>query len=196
MRGRPYFLKKSTLDLNGYRICKKYLTVTRTPIPVSGFFPLTTTTPAMVSQQMNPDRSLKTAVARVNGERQATRLKPASPGTSSYAEARGRVEAEMLYDMVKAIGKSIESSVPDKWLWKKKYHVKIIDGSSAKMPDTPENQTEYPQPNTQAMGIGFPITRFAATISLTTGLVLDFANGAWRQRNRGTRTCPTNGGCF
>ena len=41
------------------------------------------------------------------------------------------------------------------------------------MPDTPENQCDYPQPDTQKPGLGFPLARIAAVFSLACGAVLD-----------------------
>ena len=41
------------------------------------------------------------------------------------------------------------------------------------MPDTPENQAEYPQPVAQKPGLGFPLARIAAVFSLACGAVLD-----------------------
>ena len=41
------------------------------------------------------------------------------------------------------------------------------------MPDTAANQQAYPQLYNQAPGVGFPIARIAAIISLSCGAVLD-----------------------
>src|SRR6516165_6602277 len=41
------------------------------------------------------------------------------------------------------------------------------------MPDTASNQAEYPQPDTQKPGLGFPLARIAAIFSLACGTVLD-----------------------
>jgi Transposase DDE domain len=41
------------------------------------------------------------------------------------------------------------------------------------MPDTPQNQSEYPQPVCQKPGLGFPLARIAAIFSLACGAVLD-----------------------
>src|SRR2546429_4358322 len=41
------------------------------------------------------------------------------------------------------------------------------------MPDTRENQRDYPQPDTQKPGLGFPLARIAAVFSLACGAVLD-----------------------
>src|SRR5437879_2797919 len=41
------------------------------------------------------------------------------------------------------------------------------------MPDTPENQAAYPQPNTQKRGLGFPLARIGVVFSFACGAVLD-----------------------
>jgi hypothetical protein len=51
--------------------------------------------------------------------------------------------------------------------------VLIIDGSSVSMPDTPANQAAYPQPVRQKPGCGFPVARFAALASWSTGVVVE-----------------------
>ena len=45
------------------------------------------------------------------------------------------------------------------------------------MPDTPDNQAQYPQPNSQAPGVGFPLARLVGVICLSTGAVVDAAIG-------------------
>ena len=47
------------------------------------------------------------------------------------------------------------------------------------MPDTQENQSEYPQHFRQKPGCGFPIARIVVLLSLATGAALDFAAAPW-----------------
>ncbi len=58
--------------------------------------------------------------------------------------------------------------------------VKIIDGSTVTMPDTPENQAAYPQLKTQKPGLGFPIARLLVVFSLAVGTVLEAAIGPYQ----------------
>jgi hypothetical protein len=51
--------------------------------------------------------------------------------------------------------------------------VYVYDGSSVTMPDTPANQAEYPQPDTQKPGLGFPLARLGAVFSLACGAVVE-----------------------
>ena len=45
------------------------------------------------------------------------------------------------------------------------------------IPDTPQNQAIYPQPSTQALGVGFPLARLVMVICLATGAALDVTIG-------------------
>lgn len=51
-------------------------------------------------------------------------------------------------------------------------NVKVIDGSTVSMPDTVENQKEYPQPSSQKLGCGFPIAKIGVIFSLVTGAAI------------------------
>ena len=53
------------------------------------------------------------------------------------------------------------------------------------MPDTPRNQAAFPQPKSQAKGIGFPVVRMVAIIALATGVVLDLATGPYAGKETG-----------
>jgi hypothetical protein len=49
----------------------------------------------------------------------------------------------------------------------------MFDGTTVSMPDTPQNQKAYPQNVVQSSGLGFPIARIGAIVSLSCGAVLD-----------------------
>ena len=48
-----------------------------------------------------------------------------------------------------------------------------FDGTTVTMPDTPENQADYPQVYNQKPGLGFPIARLGALTSLSCGAVVN-----------------------
>jgi hypothetical protein len=60
-----------------------------------------------------------------------------------------------------------------------------VDGSTITMPDTPENQAEYPQVPGQRPGCGFPIARIVVVFSLAVGTVLDAAIGKYQGKQTG-----------
>ncbi|NET52085.1 MAG: IS4 family transposase [Merismopedia sp. SIO2A8] len=51
--------------------------------------------------------------------------------------------------------------------------VKVCDGSSVTLSDTPANQHAYPQPSNQAPGCGFPMMKILVVFSLATGALLE-----------------------
>ncbi len=62
--------------------------------------------------------------------------------------------------------------------------IKVVDGTTVTMPDTPENQTTFPQQSTQKPGLGFPICRIVAVTCLASGALLNGAFG--RYQGKGT----------
>ena len=61
----------------------------------------------------------------------------------------------------------------------------MVDGTTASMPDTPENQKEYPQPVPQKPGLGFPMARLVAILSLNCAAVLGLAIGPYAGKQSG-----------
>ena len=66
----------------------------------------------------------------------------------------------------------------DSWRWLGRT-VKLFDGSTVSMPDTPKNQAAYPQSRAQASGVGFPLARIGVLFSLSVGTVLDLGIHRW-----------------
>ena len=99
-----------------------------------------------------------------------------STGTSAYCNARTRLPEGPIYELVKATGNSIsgEARKRDRFFGRE---VKVVDGSSVQLPDTEENQAAYPQPSGQAEGCGFPVMYICVLMSLSTGTILDIADG-------------------
>jgi hypothetical protein len=56
--------------------------------------------------------------------------------------------------------------------------VKVVDASTTQLADTPKNQRRYPQPSAQKPGCGFPVLRFVALFSLTSGAILHVILGS------------------
>ena len=56
-----------------------------------------------------------------------------------------------------------EREVEAQWLWHGR-HVYLVDGTTVSMPDTPDNQREYPSSPEQPKGIGFPIARLVVLL--------------------------------
>src|SRR5215471_9980255 len=125
-----------------------------------------------LGQVLSADHSCRAAVARLLAHRLARGQSPCSPETGAYCQARQRLPESFFADVARHTGQALDAQVDPQWLWKRR-RVHIYDGSSVSMPDTPKNQAEYPQPDTQKPGLGFPLARIAAIFSLACGAVLD-----------------------
>ena len=150
----------------------------------SVFFPPPITLWGFLSQVLNEDQSLQGAVARLIAFSLAKGQQPPSANTAAYSNARGRLPLEVPLGLARQTGQDLEAEVPEDWLWRGR-HVKLMDGSTVSMPDTPENQAAYPQPRSQKAGVGFPIARLVAIISCSTGALLDLALGTYRGKGTG-----------
>ncbi len=124
------------------------------------------------------------AVSRILAERVAKGQSPCSPQTTCYCQARRRLPEDALAPLTRHAGQELDRAAPDAWLWKGR-HVAIVDGSTAEMTDTPENQAEYPQSRSQRPGLGFPMLRLVVLISLAVGTVLECAVGPCRGKKTG-----------
>lgn len=127
-----------------------------------------------LSQSLSQDKSLNEAVSRILANRVATGLPACSASSCGYAKARQRFPLSVMKRMAKEIGRNVHNSASDAWHWRGR-EVFLADGTSLTMPDTIENQLVYPQVKTRPQGLGFPIMRAVALISLATGSVVDMA---------------------
>jgi hypothetical protein len=137
-----------------------------------------------LSQVLDPDHSCRAAVARVIVWLAIHDRKPCSEYTGTYCDARLRLPLEVVVRLVRQTGREVEGRATTDWLWKGR-RVLLVDGTTASMPDTPRNQAVFPQPSSQAQGLGFPLVRMVAIIALATGVVLDLAMGPHQGKETG-----------
>jgi hypothetical protein len=137
-----------------------------------------------LSQVIDTDHSCRSAVARLIVWLAVNRRKPCAPDTSSYCEARQRLPEGVIARLVREAARLTDGRVSDEWLWNGR-RVTLVDGTTASMPDTLANQKEYPQSNAQGIGLGFPLVRLVALISLATGVVRDLALGPYQGKETG-----------
>ena len=147
------------------------------------FSPLITLS-AFLSQVISSDQSCQNAVAKVIAERVAQGEAPCSSNNKSYCKARMRLPESLVRRLVRETGRLLHLKSEEGWKWKGR-SVKLVDGTTVSMPDTPENQETYPQPEGQKPGVGFPIARLVAIISLSCGAVLDVAIGPYQGKETG-----------
>lgn len=131
------------------------------------------------------EASCQAAVARVVSYCQQQGLAPPTEDTGDYCRARAKLSEAALRDLSCEVAEELEQAAEPSWLWKDKHHAKLIDGFTFTMPDTPKNQAAYPQPKTQKPGVGLPIARAVAIVSLATACVMDLAMGPYKGKETG-----------
>jgi hypothetical protein len=129
---------------------------------------------AFLSQVFSEDASCARAVARVQEWMRSKKLPVPSACTSSYSTARKELPMEMLQEVNRSLCGQLDRNLSGDDLWRG-FRVKAVDGTSAQMPDTPDNQQEYPQPESQAPGCGFPVIKLVGLIDLSHGGLRDFS---------------------
>jgi len=137
-----------------------------------------------LSQVLDADHSCRQAVARLLAWRTVQGLAPCSPDTSAYCKARQRLPAGVLAQLTRTTGQQLVDEAPTEWRWQGR-RVLLADGTTVAMPDTPDNQRDFPQPATQRPGLGFPIARLVVVFSLAVGTVLDAALGRYQGKATG-----------
>jgi hypothetical protein len=139
-------------------------------------FPPTETLSMFLAQALSADRSCQKAVNETAIKRLAGGLAGCSTRTGAYCQARKRLPTEMVSALVHRTGQLITEQAPNAWHYQN-HPVRLVDGTTVSMLDTPANQESFPQPNSQKPGLGFPLSRVVALICLGSGAVLNAAIG-------------------
>ncbi len=147
------------------------------------FDPVTTLW-GFLSQVFSADGSCQEAVDRVNAQRVADGLPAASSDTSSYCQARLRLPEAVVTELARRSGRELDDEADPAWRWHG-WRVRIVDGTTVSLPDTPENQRDFPQPSSQPPGLGFPQARLLVVFSLAVGTVLEAVLGRCEGKHTG-----------
>ena len=139
-------------------------------------YPPTVALSMFMRQALESDGSCQKAVNGWAAQRAVDGLRPCSVRTGGFCRARQRLPLEMVSTLTRETGRLLHEKALAQWLWRGRA-VKLVDGTGISMPDTPENQALYPQPSTQASGVGFPLARLVMVICLASGAALDAAIG-------------------
>lgn len=144
-----------------------------------------------LSQVFSADHSCRETVARLNAWRTCRNKPRGSSGTGRYCTMRDRLSEAGCQRLVETTARQIDEAAPNDWRWLG-HRVRVVDGATVTMPDTPENQQEYPQPSEQKAGCGQPILRLVVLFSLTTGVALRAAMAACQGKQTGENTLFRN----
>lgn len=124
------------------------------------------------------------AVADIATYCQQRGLPVPSGDTGDYCRARAKLDPAALRRLVRQSAEALERQAQPEWSWHG-LHPKLVDGFTFTMLDTPANQQVFPQAKTQAPGVGLPIARACAILSLTTAAIQDLAIGPYAGKQTG-----------
>jgi len=85
---------------------------------------------------------------------------------------------------VSQAARQLDQQALEPWLWHGRA-AKLVDGFTFTMLDTADNQEEFPQAKTQRPGVGLPLARACAVISLATATIHDLAVGPYAGKETG-----------
>jgi hypothetical protein len=162
---------------------------------------------ALVSQALFKDaqRTLTAAVTRIAAWWASQGRVVSDTNTGAYSRARHKIPAELIAWLTREIAKRCEvsedlanpmsidqaerSQTPETLAEVRSEplpgRLLFADGFTVDAADTAENQAEYPQNPAQKEGLGFPILRGVALLSMATGLLIDAAFGAYSGKGSG-----------
>ncbi len=142
-------------------------------------YPPLVTLRLFLQQVLDADKTCKQTVFQYQSECIAKSKPIPSGNTAAYCKARHRIPTDLISNLAKYLGDSLYSSAKEALRWYGR-SVKLVDGSTVSMPDTPENQKAYPQNSEQKAGLGYPIARILSINCLSTGAILDLNIGTYK----------------
>jgi len=143
-------------------------------------WPLRLTFWTFLAQLLCPGSSCRSAVRQAQAQARLERRPVPAEDTSAYCQARARLPLELLQELIRRVGGSLQQRVPELARWCGRV-VKVADGTTLTTEDTSANQKAFAQPKTQKKGCGFPLVRLVALFSLASGALLGFATGNYLQ---------------
>jgi hypothetical protein len=138
-----------------------------------------------LSQILSATQSCGEALKKAQMWLSSSNKKKLSSSTSGYCQARSRLSPDYLETVDHQVRNELKTKgrIPSGHLWCGR-PVKVVDGTSVSMPDTPENQELYPQPKGQKKGCGFPVMRLVVSFCLATGILLSCRKGSLHVHER------------
>lgn len=136
-----------------------------------------------LSQVFSAGGSCQEAVDRALAWLAVERGEVASTNTAAYCQARKRLDAQFVQEVGQQLRERLGSLPAPYGLWQGRA-VKVLDGSSVSLTDTPDNQAAYPQPSGQRAGCGFPVMRLACMFALSSGALVGCESGPLKVAER------------
>lgn len=137
-----------------------------------------------LSQMLRADRGCQSAVCGLAAHRAAQQQPPCSADTGGYCKARQRIPEPVVADLLRESGAALEAQGAAEWQWCQR-PVRVVDGSTLLIADTPENLAAYPLQRQLTPGCHFPVVRILVVFALATGAVLEAALRPYQGKGTG-----------
>lgn len=137
-----------------------------------------------LGQLLRPDRSCQQAVNGLIAQQTAADQPVCSADTGGYVRARQRLPEAMFWELQRRTGREVEDQAPQDARWCGR-RVRVVDGSTLKIPETPANCDQYPLQAGQAAGASYPVVRVLVVFSLAVGTVLEAALRPYQGKGTG-----------
>ena len=147
-------------------------------------YPPMVTLRLFVDQILSTDQACQEAVSQRLVARVVAGQMQCSLNTGPYCKARKRLALRLPQRLCTHLGEQLERCAAPLWGWRGR-SIKLFDATTVSMPDTPQNQHTWPQSSRQKPGLGFPLARIGALISLSSGAVINYAVGPMKGKCSG-----------
>ena len=134
-------------------------------------FSLRLTFECFVWQMLKPNTSCREVVRQVQALLRLHGRAPIQEGDSAYIQARQRLPRQRLEQALQTTAQCADRRAGTGGQLAGR-PIKVVDGSTTQLPDTPKNQKRFPQPSSQKPSCGFPVIRFVVLMSLSSGAML------------------------
>lgn len=132
-----------------------------------------------MAQALSADPACQNAVNAAVLQRIATGQPACSSRTGGYCQARARLPTQAVSTLARRAGQMVSAHMSPAWHWHGR-RVRLVDGTTLRMPDSASNQAAFPQPKSQQPGLGFPICRLVGLMCLGSGGLIDAAIGRYQ----------------
>ena len=135
-------------------------------------------------QMLNHNAPCREAVRQVQALSALQGGPAVDEATGGYCQARARLPQPVLEKALAASAATAVGRAPALPLLQGRA-LKVVDGSSLRLADTPANQKAFPQPANQKTGCGFPVMKLVVLFCLASGALLARASGTlWESEAR------------
>ncbi len=136
----------------------------------------------LVWQLLKPETACREVVRQVQALFRLKGWGRVQEGASAYCQARLRLPPERLEKALAELADQADRRAgPGGWLQGRP--VKVVDGTTVRLADTPKNRQRYPQRPEQQPGCGFPLLKLLALFSLSSGAILTVVRDTYRNHD-------------